>query len=160
MIAKDGTPYLGVVFDPSTDALYHAIKGKGAYKNGRPWTIEKTNDYLTYVTDHKLKDTTRASEIEKLLNKNVEQLNLKGIKEIDGAGAVLNAILVLENGPACMMKLPKKESGGGSIWDFAATACIYKELGLPVTNFNGEPLDLNRKKGTFMNHEGVFYANW
>ena len=58
-----------------------------------------------------------------------------------------------------MLKFPKKENGGGSIWDFAATACIYQELGLTATNFAGGKLDLNRTDGTFMNHEGVFYAN-
>lgn len=159
LIAKDGTPYIGVVFDPSTDTLYHGIKGNGAFKNGRPWKIKHTNDHLTYVTDRKLKNTPRAAEIESLLHENVEQLGLNGVKEIAGAGSVLNGIFVLENGPACMLKFPKKESGGGSIWDFAATACIYKELGLPATNFEGGRLDLNRKGGTFMNHEGVFYAN-
>ena len=160
LIAKDGTPYIGVVFDPSTDTLYHAVKGNGAYKNQRPWEIKYTNDYLTYVTDRKLRDTPHATEIERLLNENADKLRLNGVKEIAGSGSVLNGILVLENGPACMLKLPKKESGGGSIWDFAATACIYQELGLPATNFEGEKLDLNRKDGTFMNHQGVFYANF
>jgi fructose-1,6-bisphosphatase/inositol monophosphatase family enzyme len=58
-----------------------------------------------------------------------------------------------------MLKFPKKESGGGSIWDFAATACIYQELGLHATNFAGGRLDLNRKEDAFMNQEGVFYSN-
>ncbi|WP_020535741.1 3'(2'),5'-bisphosphate nucleotidase CysQ family protein [Lewinella cohaerens] len=159
LVAKDGTPYIGVVFDPSTDTLYHAIKEHGAFKNGKPWGIKHRNDCLTYVTDRKLKDTPRAAEIEKLLHKNVAQLALNGIKEIAGAGSVLNGIIVLENGPACMLKFPKKETGGGSIWDYAATACIYQELGLTATNFAGGRLDLNRKDGTFMNHEGVFYSN-
>jgi fructose-1,6-bisphosphatase/inositol monophosphatase family enzyme len=159
LVAKDGTPYIGVVYDPCTDSLYHAVKGKGAYKNGRPWKIKQTNDHLTYVTDRKLKDTPQAVKIEGLLKEYVEKLNLSGIKEISGSGAVLNAILVLENGPACMLKLPKKEKGGGSIWDFAATACIYPEFGLPATNFEGGKLDLNRKDSTFMNHQGVFFAN-
>jgi len=160
LVAKDGTPCIGVVFDPSTGTLYHASKGNGAYKNGSPWVIRPANDHLTYVTDRKLKDTPRAAEIERLLDEKVAQLKLKGVATIAGAGAVMNAILVLENGPACMLKLPKKESGGGSIWDFAATACIYQELGLPATNFEGGRLDLNRKESTFMNQEGVFYANW
>lgn len=159
LVAKDGTPYIGVVFDPSTDTLYHAIKEHGAFKNGKPWGTKHRNDHLTYVTDRKLKDTPRAAEIEKLLYKNVAQLALNGIKEIAGAGSVLNGIIVLENGPACMLKFPKDENGGGSIWDFAATACIYQELGLGATNFAGGRLDLNRKDGTFMNHEGVFYSN-
>tara|TARA_R110000772_G_scaffold203761_2_gene313893 strand:- start:1770 stop:2597 length:828 start_codon:yes stop_codon:yes gene_type:complete len=159
LIAKDGTPYIGVVFDPSTDTIYHAIKGNGAYKNGSPWEVKHINDHLTYVTDRELKDTPRSDEIERLLNENVEMLNLNGLKVIAGAGSVLNGIHVLENGPACMFKFPRKESGGGSIWDFAATACIYQELGLHATNFEGGRLNLNRKDGTFMNQEGVFYAN-
>lgn len=159
LIAKDGTPYIGVVFDPSTDTLYYATKGHGAYKNNSPWEIKHTNDHLTYVTDQKLQDTPHAAEIQRLLNEHAEKLGLSKVKEIAGAGSVLNGILVLENGPACMLKLPKKESGGGSIWDFAATACIYQELGLTATNFAGGRLDLNRKDGTFMNHQGIFYAN-
>ena len=159
LVAKDGTPYIGVVFDPSTGTLYHAIKGNGVYKNHCLWEIEHTNNHLTYLTDRKLKDTPHVVEIERLLNENVEKLGLHGIKEIAGAGSVLNGIYVLENGPACMLKLPKKENGGGSIWDFAATACIYQELGLPATNFEEGRLDLNRKDSTFMNHQGVFYAN-
>jgi 3'-phosphoadenosine 5'-phosphosulfate (PAPS) 3'-phosphatase len=110
------------------------------------------------VTDRKLKDTPRAADIESLLHEHAKRLSLNGVTEIAGAGAVLNGILVLENGPACMLKLPKKESGGGSIWDFAATACIYQEFGLPVTNFDGGRLDLNRNDGTFMNHSGFFLS--
>lgn len=160
LIAKDGTPYIGVVLDPSTNTLYHAVKGNGAFKNRKPWTITPSNEHLTYVTDRKLKDTPRVEEIEKMLNENLEKMGLHEIKEIDGAGSVLNGILVLENGPACMLKFPKKEIGGGSVWDFAATACIYKGLGLQATNFEGGRLDLNRKEDTFMNQQGVFYANF
>lgn len=159
LVAKDGTPQIGVVFNPSTDTIYHAIKGHGVFKNGLPWVIKHTNNHLTYVTDQRLKNTPRAEEIESILNEHVEKLGLSGIKEVAGAGAVLNGILVLEHSPACMLKLPKKENGGGSIWDFAATACIYQELGLQATNFEGRRLDLNRKDSTFMNHEGVFYTN-
>lgn len=159
LVAQDGTPCIGVVYDPGTKTLYHAIKGMGAFKNNSSWTINNTNSYLTYVTDRRLENTPHTNEIKTLLNKQVEQLNLTGIKEIAGSGAVLNSILVLENGPACMLKLPKKEKGGGSIWDFAATACIFQELGMSAKNFEGGRLDLNRKDCTFMNHQGVFYGN-
>ena len=159
LVAKDGTPYVGVVYDPSTATIYHAVKGKGVYKNGSPWEIKHSNDHLTYVTDRKLINTPRASEITALLSNKAKQLNLNGVKEIAGSGAVLNAILVLENGPACMMKFPKKEVGGGSIWDYAATACIYEELGFSATNFKGERLDLNKEDGTFMHEAGVFFDN-
>jgi len=159
LVAKDGTPHIGVVVDPSTNTLYHAIRGEGAWKNNTPWAIQNTNDHLAYVTDRPLKDTPRAAEIRQLLQQQVEKSGLSGVQEISGGGAVLNAIRVLENGPACMLKFPKKEQGGGSIWDFAATACIFQAMGRPVTNFDGGRLDLNRRDSTFMNHEGVLYLN-
>lgn len=159
LIAKDGAPVIGIVFDPITDTCYHAMKGKGAFKNGDPWKITHNNNYLIYVTDRRLRDTPRALEIENFLSEQVKKLNLKGVKELSGGGSVMNAIRVLEHGPACMLKFPKKEKGGGSIWDYAATACIFHELGLPATNMEGGTLDLNRKESTFMNHEGVFYSN-
>lgn len=159
LVAKDGTPHIGVVLDPSTHTLYQAARGYGAYKNGERWNVQLTQTHLTYVTDRKLKDTPHANQIENWLHEKAQEMGLEGVQEIDGSGSVLNGILVLENGPACMLKLPKKERGGGSIWDFAATACIFQELGLPATNFEGGPLDLNRADSTFMNHQGVFYAN-
>ena len=62
LVAQDGTPQIGFVFDPSTDNLYHAVKGQGAYRNGSPWEIQASHEYFTYVTDRKLKDTPRADE--------------------------------------------------------------------------------------------------
>ena len=140
--------------------MYHAIQGNGAFKNGSPWKIKHGNRHLTYVTDRKLKDTPRAAEIESLLHEQVKKLGLSGVTEKAGGGSVLNGIRVVENGPACMLKRPKKEKGGGSLWDFAATACIFQELGVPATSFEGKRLDLNRKDDTFMNREGVFYSNF
>jgi len=70
----------------------------------------------------------------------------------------MNAMHALENGPGCHLKLPKPEEGGGSLWDYAATACIYEEAGAWVTDVYGQRLELNRRESTFMNHRGVLYA--
>ncbi len=160
LVANDGTPQIGVIHDPSTDILYHTTRGKGVFKNGIPWEIKNINKHLTYVTDKKLKDTPRLPELEAILKENVERLGLDGFVEMPGGASVMNGIRVLENGPACMIKFPKKEVGGGSIWDFASTACIFQELGLRATNFDGRKLDLNRKGSTFMHHEGIYYSNF
>ena len=31
---QDGVPYMGVIYNPYSDEMYSAIKGKGAWKNG------------------------------------------------------------------------------------------------------------------------------
>lgn len=160
LVGKDAHPLIGVVYDPSTETLYHAIRGQGAFRNEQSWKIDLKNKYLTYVSDKPLADTPRADEIRELLEGYRQQLGLSEIREISGSGAVLAAIRVLENGPACMLKFPKPQQGGGSIWDYAATACIYQELHLPATNFAGGPLDLNRAADSFMNHEGVWFGTF
>ena len=70
----------------------------------------------------------------------------------------MNACWVLENQPACYFKFPKSQEGGGSLWDFAATACLFHELDAIATDFYGQLLDLNRVESTFMNHRGVLFT--
>jgi len=159
LVAQDGTPQIGVVFDPSTNNLYYAIKNKSTYKNHEKWIVTSNNNHLTYVTDKTLANTPSKAKIKEILQHQMKALKLQSLQEISGAGSVLNAILVAENSPAIMLKFPKKEKGGGSIWDFAATACIFQELGLQATNFTGGPLALNPKESSFMNFDGIFYGS-
>lgn len=160
LVRRDGLPLIGVVYDPSNDTLYHAVKGEGVYKNDSSWQVKAKNDHLTYVTDRRLRDTPQYEQIVRWLEEIATVLGLNGFKELSGSGSVLNAMHVLENGPACMLKLPKSEEGGGSVWDFAATACIFNELNLPARSFMGSPLNLNPDRSCFMNREGIFYAYW
>lgn len=158
LVSRKGDPVIGVIYDPCTDIVYHGAKGHGVYKNNSLWEIPEPNDYLTHVTDKPLQKTSRPEDLKRLLNKKVEDLGLTGYEVMEGGGSVLNAINVLKNPPSTMIKHPKKEIGGGSIWDFASTACLFHELGFRATNFDGDPLDLNRKESTFMHHEGIYYA--
>ncbi|MGR5076513.1 hypothetical protein [Photobacterium swingsii] len=96
----------------------------------------------------------------------MEQLKLGDIHNldiIDTSGAVMNAIGVLESAPAAYIKLPKPQKGGGSFWDFSATAAIFealKQQDLPVvvSNIHGAPLDLNCQDSYYMNHDSVVYT--
>ena len=160
LINRDGISVIGIVYDPTADTMYHALKGQGAYKNYQPWIIDEAKDLLTYVTDKKLEHTPHSNLIEKWLNEEAQRLGLKGLKIIEGGGAVLNAIWALENSPACMLKLPKAEEGGGSIWDFAATACIYHEFNFTATSYRRKRLNLNPKETTFMNKEGILLTTF
>jgi len=78
---------------------------------------------------------------------------------IDRGGAVMNAIWVLEEAPAYYYKRPKPTDGGGCLWDYAATACIFTELGAWASDTSGQPLDLNQKDSLFMNRKGVILAS-
>lgn len=78
---------------------------------------------------------------------------------IDHGGAVMNACWVLEKRGACFYKSPKSQNGGGCLWDYAASACLFETMGAWVSDIHGQPLELNRQEAPYMNHKGVLYAS-
>ena len=69
----------------------------------------------------------------------------------------MNACKVLANPLACYVKSPK-QTGGGSLWDYPATACIFGEAGAVATDIYGQRFDLNRADSTLMCHRGILFA--
>jgi len=158
LVSKAGKPLIGVVYNPTTQDLYHAIYGEGVFKNGKSWQASgEKQKVLTYVANQSLANNPKAKIIQPILEQKMKAHERTALKEICGGGAVWNAIRVLEEAPGCMIKPPKPQKGGGSLWDYAATACIFNELGYQATDFYGAPLDLNKKGDSFMNQLGVFY---
>ena len=160
LVARDGTPLIGVIVDPVEDNRYHASRGGGIYRNGKAWEpLQQGGDALRLVADRSFRDHPRFSESLSGLEAIARARGLsEGVQTTLTGGAAMNAIWVLENAPACYFKTPKAGSGGGSVWDYAATACLFSEAGAVATDFQGEPLDLNRADSTFMNHRGILYA--
>jgi len=155
LVANNGTPVIGVIYDPTTSNLYHAIKGNGAYKNGVPWQLKDKRMTLTLICDRSFIKHPGYNDVNAILN----EITSEELQLISHGGAAMNAIWVLENHPAVYFKLPKKEQGGGSLWDYAASACIFKEINASATDFSGCKLDLNKRVSTFMNEQGIFYSS-
>ena len=162
LVARSGIPLIGVVYDPLSQTLYSAIKGEGACLNGKRWRLDSSSSVagkpLTLVCDRSLVERSDYRQVTRQIESMADRLGLSGLRTLHKGGAVLNACRVLENRPACYFKFPKPEEGGGSLWDFAATACLFNELGAIATDFYGGPLELNRAESTFMNHRGVMFA--
>ena len=163
LVAKDGTPQVGVVYDPFRKDLYHAIKEKGAFKNGIELKLKtqfkSKNHKLSVFFDRSFfkGKLYEATEIE--LNNLVNETGFNGLTISQVGGSVISAIQVIEQVPACYFKYPRPEDSGGSLWDYAATACIFDELGLVATDIFGKPMELNRESSTYMNHNGFVFAS-
>lgn len=158
LIAKDGTPVIGAVYNPRSKSLYHAVKGSGAFKNEEKLEVATGSKELTLLYDQSY---TKHPDFEAQLESLRSDLKEKGLtlKLHHLGGAVMNGISTIEMAPALYYKFPKRADGGGSLWDFAASSVIQSEAGGVNSNFSAEPLDLNRADSTFMNHEGVIYSS-
>jgi 3'-phosphoadenosine 5'-phosphosulfate (PAPS) 3'-phosphatase len=159
LISKSGVPVIGVVLNPRTNDLYHAIKDVGAFKNNQPLRVGILSNHLTLLFDQSfLKLSNYHKEIDNL-HTNAQKLNLEGIRHHHLGGAVMNGISTIELAPAIYYKHPKEALGGGSLWDFAASSVIQSEAGGFNSDYSFTPLDLNRSDSTFMNHRGIIYCN-
>jgi len=163
LVSRAGTPVIGVVYDPADHTLYSAVKGQGAWRNRQSWGHDLNASMaakpLTVVCDLSLLQRHDYPQILQALESSGDCPGFSELKMIEVGGAVMSACHVIENQPACYFKLPKAETGGGCLWDFAATAAIFHELGAVATDFHGGPLELNRAESTYMNHRGVMYAS-
>lgn len=158
LINQQGIPQIGVVYNPVNHTCYSAIKGQGVWLNGEPLILPTPNKYLTLLHHRSLLNNPNCERILEDAEQSFYDKGLATIKRVYQGGAIMNAIWGLEQQPAYYFALPKKAEGGGGIWDYAATVCIYEELGLSVTDYNGNELQLNRSDTIFMNEFGVKFS--
>lgn len=164
LISQAGVPIIWVVLDPVTDTLFSAIAGQGVWRNGEIWrppalSSENNKRGLTIHLDCSFIERDGFAEKWRTLQIWAESAGYLSLERVSEFGGVLSAISVLLDAPACYFKPPKDQSGGGSIWDFAATACIYNALGVYACDYSGKAFHFNQPDSTFMNHCGVMFAS-
>lgn len=160
LVSRDGISQLGVVHDVVADIAYHAIRDRSACRDGKPVSLSEnvSATHLSWFMDRSMLKHPRFEEWGERLEDAARNRGLEGVRKIDHAGAALNASWLASSMPAVYFKCPKKEDGGGSVWDFAASSCFCEVLGLPVSDMSGKSLNLNPQGSTFMNRTGVLYA--
>lgn len=159
LVGRDATPWIGVIYDPVDATMWHAISGVGAFRNGRAWAPEPQDPAaaLSVFADRSFLRLDDHDVFVDGLTRIAADMGLSGCRFHTTAGAVMNAVGVLARPPACYLK-PPRPTGGGSLWDFAATACVFNEVGAIATDVHGQAFDLNRRVSTFMNHRGILFA--
>ncbi|MEL6559118.1 MAG: inositol monophosphatase family protein [Bacteroidota bacterium] len=156
LVSKDGEPVIGVVHDPVNDELYSGINGAGS---NMPDRFEEEKQMLSCYFDNSIKYHPHKHIIVRELRQLVEKLGLDDLQIHYGKGAVLNASYVARSQNGVYLKFPKREQGGGCIWDFAATACLFEETGLIVSDISGGKLPFNDHQSLYFNQCGVIYAS-
>ncbi|WP_103921988.1 3'(2'),5'-bisphosphate nucleotidase CysQ family protein [Candidatus Venteria ishoeyi] len=160
LVSQTGEPLIGVVYDPLQKDLYHAIKNRGVFINAKALTLPALdkNAPLLLTTDRSFNQHPWLSQTRQGLEQIAEKSGLPGAGIAFKVGAVMNACTILRQPNYCYFKYPRAGHSGGSVWDYAATACLFHEAGGIATDIYGKTLDLNRRESTFINHKGLLYT--
>lgn len=161
LVSRDGEPLLGVVFDPIGGDLYTAAKGSGTFRNGHRMTLPapRPDRPLTLRTDVSFQTHPWLEPTRRGLATMAAELGLRGTAIEFRVGAVMNACGILSDANTCYFKYPRRGDSGGSLWDYAASACLLRELGGVASDIHGQDLELNRAGTTFMNHAGILFTS-
>ena len=163
LLSKKGIPLIAHVFDGYTKDHYSAIKDQGAFLNQKKWTPlskSSSSNEVHLFMDSSFKKHPQFNAHQKQIAQHFDEA--PQISPYFG-GAAMNAIQCLLNhqnnsNPSAYYKPTAKKRGGGSIWDFAASALLFREVKGYGGDFKGNPLDLNSKVTPYMNKHGIIFS--
>ena len=125
----EGELAVGLIYEPLRENIYSAIKGQGAFKNGKRIHVSRSNTLNTSLVA-----TGFPFRIKDIIDN-----YLKVFKEL-----FMHATGIRRGGSACLdLAYTAEGIFGGffecalSPWDMAAGALLVKEAGGEVTDFNG-----------------------
>ncbi|MGC5327340.1 inositol monophosphatase family protein [Brevibacillus sp. SYSU BS000544] len=153
-----GTGIVGVVYDPSRDEMFHAVKGQGAFLNGRKLTLDR---------EVKLEEALLCTSV--FWNKRAEQMGIDLIvKKLAGKVRAVRLLgsAALEMAYVAAGRLDGYVSLQLNAWDFGAARIIVEEAGGTVTKMTGEELPYDEKSSvvacnpTFYQELQNYVSNW
>lgn len=129
LVDSEGHSVVGVVYDPFQDRLYEAVKGQGAYLNGKKISVSEI---------HKLDGSTIDNEMwingveEITFDDPRDKFNKAGVQMTTLCSLVITGCLVAQGSYDATI------FGNGKPEDIAALAVIVPEAGGKVTSLFGE----------------------
>ena len=126
---EKSVPVIGGAYLPVTDDLYFAEKGKGAFKNGIPFSIDKTLKLKDSLVAFAVDFTEDEAELDRslLLYKNL----VSSARNTRATNCLIDFLNVSESKFGACINLNTK------IWDIAALGLIISEAGGIMKETNG-----------------------
>ncbi len=129
---RAGKMVLGVIYDPSTDEMFHGVDGGGAYLNGRPMRVSGCSEIATSLIACSFPAGIKADSPELSRFARVIE-HSQSVRRL--GSCALNMCYVADG------RLDAYWASHVSAWDSAAGTVIAREAGAVLTAYDGGPLD-------------------
>jgi myo-inositol-1(or 4)-monophosphatase len=145
-LVVDGSPIVGVTYDPFLDRLYWAVVGQGAFCNGARLNVSHEGlDTGTVAVASDVKEIQKSSPyLGRMIDKNVQMAVF--------SGAVYKMMLIAQG------KIVGFVSTKVNAYDMAASQVIVTEAGGIVTNQTGDEYDYTKPFRGALVSNGASYA--
>ena len=134
-VALNGTLEAGLIYDPYTDSLYTAVRGQGAYLNGRHLVLADTPVSQGIAcfgcARYNEADYDRLFDVVKELF--LESLSIRSV-----GSAALGIARIASGSNVCYLELKLQP------YDYAAAAVILEEAGGRIVQPDGSPITLDQ----------------
>ncbi len=129
---RDGARTVGVVFDPLLGELYHAVRGGGAFRNGRPIRVSQETDLA-----RSLFATGFAYDVHHSADDNLDHFGrfVKNARAVRRDGSAALDLCYVASG-----RLDGYWELRLHPWDISAGALVVEEAGGRVSDLRGGPL--------------------
>ncbi|MFO8016546.1 MAG: inositol monophosphatase family protein [Candidatus Woesearchaeota archaeon] len=143
-LVRDDKPFIGAVYFPATDELFHAEKGKGAFLNDKGISVSgKWMDeaFISYGANLQKGTEWHMKVLPKLISDSSRVRVL-------GCATINMCSIAAGRADAYIARY-------GKVWDFAASLIIVEEAGGKVTGLDGKPYTLETED--FIASNGRFH---
>ncbi len=131
----DGRPAVGVIFDPVLNELYSAIRGQGAWLNGKPLRVRNCQSAAEAMVAVSFSNVLTRDSVE--ITRFIEVLlTCRSVRRL--GSAALNLAYLAAG------RLDAYYASSVKAWDIAAGVLLVQEAGGMVTHMHGGPLELQK----------------
>jgi histidinol phosphatase-like enzyme (inositol monophosphatase family) len=125
-LEADGLPSIGVAYVPAERDLFVAVRGGGAYDNGRPCRVSAIATLADATITHGSLGQFAENGLSHLLPRLGARTNARGLSDFDGYRNVLRG------------RLDAMIDPGVKPWDLCAPAVLVREAGGRLTSLAGD----------------------
>ncbi|MDH5611408.1 MAG: inositol monophosphatase family protein [Gammaproteobacteria bacterium] len=149
-LIQNGESVLGLIYDPTRDEMFSAIKGAGAFLNGEKLKVmTSTNHAQRIVAEIEMKRLPKELAVRLIMEQPHGSQRNSGSSAIDW----------------CWLSAGRYDlylHGGQKLWDYAAGHLIFSEVGGKSVSLDGQPVFRGRleTRSVFAAQDAALFDDW
>lgn len=139
-----GVPTVGVIYDPYADELFAAVRGQGAYLNGRPIAVDGVQCLSQAMVQFEFGYVRSPDGMGRMFGALQALMSTGGARAVRTLGSCVLSMAWVACGRSSLY-YTGVDKEGGKPWDYAAGAIVATEAGAHLSDIRGGAFSVEGK---------------